>query len=57
MMIVPLTTGFCPELWKKAIDGMLEKIRGVIISNTLRISQLPEEDLNKVLHIAFTRNI
>jgi hypothetical protein len=30
MTTIPLTTGFCPEQWKKAIDVMLEKIMGVV---------------------------
>jgi hypothetical protein len=57
MMTVPLTTGFCPERWKKAIDVMLEKIPGVVRSNKLQIIQLLEADLNQVLRIAFARNI
>jgi hypothetical protein len=57
MMTVPLDTGFCPERWKKAINGMLEKIPGVVCSNKLRIIQLLEADLNRVLRIAFARNI
>jgi hypothetical protein len=57
MMTVPLDTGFCPERWKKAIDVMLEKIPGAVISNKLRIIQLLEADLNQVLRIAFARNI
>jgi hypothetical protein len=35
MMTVPLAAGFCPERWKKAIDVMLEKIPGVMLSNKL----------------------
>jgi hypothetical protein len=57
MMTVPLTTGLCPERWKKAIDVMLEKILGVVRSNKLRIIQLLEADLNQVLRIDFARNI
>jgi hypothetical protein len=57
MMTVPLTTGFCPERWKQAVDVMLENIPGVPRSNKLRIIQLLEADLNQVLRIAFARNI
>jgi hypothetical protein len=57
MTTVPLTTGLCPELWKKTIDVMLEKIPGVVRSNKLRIIQMLEADLNQVLRIAFARNI
>jgi hypothetical protein len=57
MMTVPLTTGFCPEQWKKAIDVMLEKIPGVVQTNKLRIIQLLEADPNQVLRIALARNI
>jgi hypothetical protein len=57
MMTVPLSTGFCPERWKKLIYIMLEKIPGVVRSNKLRIIQPLEADLNQVLRIAFARNI
>jgi hypothetical protein len=57
MMTVPLSIGFCPEQWKKAIDVMLDNIPGVVRSNKLRIIQLLEADLNQVLRIAFARNI
>jgi hypothetical protein len=56
-MTVPLTTGLCPELWKKSIDIMLEKIPGVVRSNMLQVIQLLEADLNQVLRKAFARNI
>jgi hypothetical protein len=56
-MKVPLTTGFCPERWKQAVDVMLEKIPGIPRSNKLRIIQLLEADLNQVLRITFARNI
>jgi hypothetical protein len=35
IMTVSLTTGLCPERWKKAIDVMLEKIPGVVRSKKL----------------------
>jgi hypothetical protein len=57
MMTVSLTTGFCPERWKQAVDLMLEKIPDVPRSNKLRMIQLLEADLNQVLRIAFARNI
>jgi hypothetical protein len=57
MMTVPLTTGICPERWKKAIDLTLEKIPGAVRSNKLRIIHLLEADLNQVLRIAFAKNI
>jgi hypothetical protein len=57
MITVPLTTGFCPERWKQAVDVMLEKIPGVPRSNKLRIIQLLEADLNQVLRISFAINI
>jgi hypothetical protein len=57
MMSVPLDAGFCPSIWKHAVDVMLEKIPGVSRSNKLRIIQLLEADLNQVLRSAFARNI
>jgi hypothetical protein len=57
MMNVPLDAGFCPNLWKKAVDVMLEKVPGIPRSDKLRIIQLLEADLNQVLRIAFARNI
>jgi hypothetical protein len=57
MMTVTLTTGFCLECWKQAVDVMLEKIPDVQRSNKLRIIQFLEADLNQVLCIAFARNI
>jgi hypothetical protein len=57
MMTILFATGLCLERWKKAIDVMLEKISGVVRSNTLRIIQLQEADLNQVLRIAFARRI
>jgi hypothetical protein len=57
MTTVSLTTGFCPERWKQAVDVMLEKIPGGPRSNKLRIIQLLEADLHQVLRIAFARNI
>jgi hypothetical protein len=57
MMTVPLDAGFCPEIWRKAVDVMLEKILGVIRTNKLRIIHLLEADLNQVLRSAFARNI
>jgi hypothetical protein len=57
MMTVQLTSGFCPERWKQAVDVMFEKIPGVTRSNKLRIIQLLEADLNQVSRIAFARNI
>jgi hypothetical protein len=57
MMTVPIQTGLCPEQWKKAIDGMLKNIAGVVRSNKLCIIQLLEADLNQVLLVAFSRNI
>jgi hypothetical protein len=57
MMTVPLDAGFCPELWKQAVDVMLEKVPGIPRSDKLIIIQLLEADLNQVLRIAFARNI
>jgi hypothetical protein len=57
IMSIPLVACFCPEIWKHVIDGMLEKIPGVVITNKLRIIQLLETDLNQVIRIAFARNI
>jgi hypothetical protein len=57
MMNVPLDAGFCPNLWKQAVDVMLEKVPGITRSDKLRIIQLLEADLNQVLRIAFARNI
>jgi hypothetical protein len=57
MTTVPLSTGFCPEWWKQAVDVMLEKIPGVPHSNKLRIIQLLKADINQVLRIAFARDI
>jgi hypothetical protein len=57
MMTVPLATGFCPYILKKAIDVMLEKIARFVRSNKLRIIQLLEADLNQALRISFARNI
>jgi hypothetical protein len=57
MISIPLAEGFCPELWRQAIDIMLENIPGVPRINKLRIIQLLEADLNQVLRSAFARNI
>jgi hypothetical protein len=57
MMTVPLDAGFCPEIRKKAVDDMLEKVPGIPSSDKLRIIQLLEAYLNQVLRIAFARNI
>jgi hypothetical protein len=57
MMTVPLETSYCPERWKQAIAVMLENIPRVSRSDKLRIIQLLEADLNKVLWVAFARNI
>jgi hypothetical protein len=57
IMSVPLDTGFCPSIWKQAVDVMLVKIPGVSRSDKLRIIQLLEADLNQVLRITFARNI
>jgi hypothetical protein len=57
MATIPLETGFCPELWVRAVDIMLEKIPGIARTNKLRIIQLLEADLNQVLRAAFARNI
>jgi hypothetical protein len=57
MMTVPLDAGLCPELWKQAVDVMLEKVPGVTRSDKLIIIQLLEADLNQVLRIALARNI
>jgi hypothetical protein len=54
---VPLDAGFCPERWKQAVDGMLEKVPAISRSDKLRIIQLLEADHNQVLRIAFARNI
>jgi hypothetical protein len=45
--MVPLDAGFCPERWRKAVDVMLEKIPGVILTNKLCITQLLEAYLSK----------
>jgi hypothetical protein len=57
MMKAPLDAGLCPERWRKAVDVMLEKIPGIILTNKLRIIKLLETDLNQVLRSAFARNI
>jgi hypothetical protein len=57
MMSIPLAECFCPERWRQAIDIMLEKILWVPRINKLRIIQLFEADLNRVLRSAFARNI
>jgi hypothetical protein len=57
MMTVPLDARFCPQIWRKAVDVMLENIPGVIRTNKLRIIQLLEADLNQVLLSSFTRNM
>jgi hypothetical protein len=57
LMSIPLLTGYCPERWKHVIDVVLEKIRGVVKSNKLRIIQLLEIGLDQVIRIAFARNI
>jgi hypothetical protein len=57
MMTVPLEAGFCPNRWKQSVDVMLEKVPEIPRSDKLRIIQLLEADLNKVLRIAFARNI
>jgi hypothetical protein len=57
MMTVPLDAGFFPELWKQAVDVMLEKVPGIPRSDKLRIIKFLEADLNQVLRIAFARNI
>jgi hypothetical protein len=36
-MTVPLDAGFCPELWKQAVDVMLEKVQGIPRSDKLSI--------------------
>jgi hypothetical protein len=36
MMTVPLDAVFCPERWKQAVDGMLEKVPGISRSDKLR---------------------
>jgi hypothetical protein len=57
MMSIPLAEGFFPERWRQAIDIMLEKIPGVPRINKLRIIQLLEAYLHRVLRSAFARNI
>jgi hypothetical protein len=57
MATIPLETGFCPELWRHAVDIVLEKIPGIARTNKLRIIQLLEADLHQVLRAAFVRNI
>jgi hypothetical protein len=57
MVSIPLAEGFCPKRWRHAIDIMLEKIQGVPRINKLRIIQLLEADLSRVLRSAFARNI
>jgi hypothetical protein len=57
MMMVPLDAGFFPEIWKQAVNVMLEKVPGISRSDKLRIIQLLEADLNQVLRISFARNI
>jgi hypothetical protein len=57
MMTVPLDAGFFPEIWRKAVDVMLEKNLGIIRTNKLRIIQILEADLNQVLLSALARNI
>jgi hypothetical protein len=41
-MTVPLDVGSCPDRWRKAVDVMLEKLRGVLLTNKLCITQLLE---------------
>jgi hypothetical protein len=55
--ILPLETRFYTELWRHAVDIMLEKIPDIARTNNLRIIQLLEADLNQVLRAAFARNI
>jgi hypothetical protein len=57
MMTVPLEACLCPNLWKQAVDAMLEKVPGIPRSDKLRIIQLLEEDLNQDLRVSFSRNI
>jgi hypothetical protein len=57
MMIVPLDAGFCPEIQKQVVDVMLETVPGISRSDKLRIIQLLEADSNKVIRVAFVRNI
>jgi hypothetical protein len=38
MMTVTLATGFCPELWKKAIDVMIDKIPGLCVPTSCELS-------------------
>jgi hypothetical protein len=57
MMTAPLDAGFCPEIWKQAVDVMLEKVSGISRSDKLQIIQILEADLNQLLKIAFAQNI
>jgi hypothetical protein len=57
MMSILLAEGFFPELWRQVINIILDKIPGVPRINKLRIIQLLEANLNKVLRSAFARNI
>jgi hypothetical protein len=57
MMIVPLDAGFLPDIWKQAVDVMLEKVPGISRSDNVRIIQMLEADLNQFLRISFARNI
>jgi hypothetical protein len=57
MMTVPLYAGLCPEIWKQAVDVMLEKVPETPRLDKLRIIQLLEADHNQVLRIAFAWNI
>jgi hypothetical protein len=56
MMTVPLDAGFCPEIWKQAVDVMLEKVPRISSSDKLRIIQPLEADLNQFLRISFASN-
>jgi hypothetical protein len=57
MITFPLDAGLFPNLWKQAVDVMLEEVPVIPRSNKLIIIQLLEADINKVLRIAFARNI
>jgi hypothetical protein len=57
MATLSLATWFSPEQWRNAVDIVLEKIPGTARTNTLRIIQLLEADLNQVLIAAFARNV
>jgi hypothetical protein len=57
MATIPLETGCCPERWRHAVYVMLEKIPDIVRTNTLRIIQLLEADLDQVLRAACARNM